>query len=174
MCRSLSGVRVILRLVSHTWGRPVREADAGWVVVDVETSGFHPRNARVLSVAALALDAQGNVEHSVVSLLNPGVDPGPTHVHGLTSEMLEDQPTFADIADDLAALMHGRTLVAHNAAFKAWPICSNQRLLIGSNIDVEHTFWYVLTAECNMNLMRPFSDRVVAAFVCSWVYFVAS
>ena len=61
MCRSLSGVRAILRLVSHTWGRPVSEADAGWVVVDVETSGFHPRNARVLSVAALALDAQGNV-----------------------------------------------------------------------------------------------------------------
>jgi DNA polymerase-3 subunit epsilon len=31
--------------------------------------------------------------------------------------MLEDQPRFADIADDLAELMHGRTLVAHNAAF---------------------------------------------------------
>jgi len=117
MCRSLSGVHAILTLVSHTWGRPVSEAGDGWVVVDVETSGFRPGHARVLSVAALALDARGNVEHSVVSLLNPGVDPGPTHVHGLTSEMLEDQPVFADVADDLAELMHGRTLVAHNAAF---------------------------------------------------------
>jgi len=103
--------------VSNTWGRPVREADDGWVVVDVETSGFSPAHARVLSVAALALDADGNVEHSVVSLVNPGVDPGPTHVHGITTEMLEDQPTFADIARDLADLMHGRTLVAHNAGF---------------------------------------------------------
>lgn len=117
MCRWLSGVRAILGLVSHTWGRPVSEADNGWVVVDVETSGFRPGHARVLSVAALALDSAGNVEHSVVSLLNPGVDPGPTHVHGLTSEMLEDQPKFADIAHDLAELVHGRTLVAHNAAF---------------------------------------------------------
>ena len=117
MCRWLSGVRVILTVVSHTWGRPVSEANDGWVVVDVETSGFRPRHARVLSVAALALDPEGNVEYSVVSLLNPGVDPGPTHVHGLTSEMLEDQPRFVDIADDLAELMHGRTLVAHNAAF---------------------------------------------------------
>jgi len=117
MCPSLSGAHAILRIVNHTWGRPAREANDGWVVVDVETSGFRPRQARVLSVAALALDPAGNVEHSVVSLLNPGVDPGPTHVHGLTSEMLEDQPRFADIADDLAELMHGRTLVAHNAAF---------------------------------------------------------
>lgn len=103
--------------MSHTWGRPARAADDGWVVVDVETSGFRPGQARVLSIAALALDPDGNVEHSVVSLLNPGVDPGPTHVHGLTAEMLEDQPTFADIAADVAELMHGRTLVAHNAPF---------------------------------------------------------
>jgi DNA polymerase-3 subunit epsilon len=117
MCAGLSGPRAILTVVSHTWGRPADDLRDGWVVVDVETSGFRPSHARVLSVAALALDADGNVEHSVVSLLNPGVDPGPTHVHGITAEMLEDQPTFADIADALAELMHGRTLVAHNAPF---------------------------------------------------------
>ena len=113
----LSGVRAILTSVSHTWGRPAGGDTDGWVVVDVETSGFRPGHARVLSIAALALDPDGRVEHSVVSLLNPGVDPGPTHVHGLTSEMLEDQPTFADIAAEVAELMHGRTLVAHNAPF---------------------------------------------------------
>ena len=83
----------------------------------METSGFRPGQARVLSVAALALDGAGNVEQSVVSLVNPGVDPGHTHIHGITPEMLEDQPVFAEIASDLADLMHGRTLVAHNAAF---------------------------------------------------------
>jgi DNA polymerase-3 subunit epsilon len=45
------------------------------------------------------------------------VDPGPTHVHGLTAAMLEDQPQFADIADDVVKLLDGRTLVAHNVAF---------------------------------------------------------
>ncbi|MBI2699769.1 DEDDh family exonuclease [Mycobacterium sp.] len=99
------------------WGRPAREPDAGWAVIDVETSGFRPGQARIISVAALGLDADGRVEQSVVSLLNPGVDPGPTHVHGLTSAMLEDQPQFADIVDDLVHLLRGRTLVAHNVAF---------------------------------------------------------
>src|SRR6201984_2602987 len=99
------------------WGSPVAEHDAGWVVLDVETSGFRPGYARVISLAALALDADGFIEHSVASLLNPGVDPGPTHVHGLTAEMLADQPTFADIADELMDVLKGRTLVAHNVGF---------------------------------------------------------
>jgi len=105
------------KLAETPWGRPVAEHDSGWVVLDVETTGFRPGHARVISLAALALDAGGAVDRSVVSLLNPGVDPGPTHVHGLTAGMLADQPTFADIADDLLDVLKGRTLVAHNVAF---------------------------------------------------------
>src|ERR1700744_2790855 len=99
------------------WGRPCTEPDAGWAVIDVETSGFRPGSASVISLAVLALDAEGHVERSVVSLLNPGVDPGPTHIHGLTAEMLEDQPQFSEIVGDVVELVRGRTLVAHNVAF---------------------------------------------------------
>lgn len=100
-----------------SWGRPASEADAGWAVIDVETSGFRPGQARIISLAVLGLDADGRVEQSVVSLLNPGVDPGPTHVHGLTAAMLEDQPQFTDIVADVVQVLRGRTLVAHNVAF---------------------------------------------------------
>jgi DNA polymerase III subunit epsilon len=103
--------------VSQTWGRPAAEPGAGWAVVDVETSGFRPGQARIVSLAALALGDDANVERSVSTLLNPGVDPGPTHVHGLTAEMLADQPCFADIACDLIEVLRGRTLVAHNVGF---------------------------------------------------------
>lgn len=71
----------------------------------------------MLSLAALALDADGRIEKSVSHLVNPGTDPGPTHVHGLTAEMLAGQPQFADVVDEVAALLAGRTLVAHNVAF---------------------------------------------------------
>lgn len=100
-----------------SWGRPASEPDGGWAVIDVETSGFRPGQARVISLAVLGLDGDGRVEQSVVSLLNPGVDPGPTHVHGLTAAMLEDQPQFADVVDDVIKVLDGRTLVAHNVAF---------------------------------------------------------
>jgi DNA polymerase-3 subunit epsilon len=103
--------------MTTVWGRPATEAPTGWAVVDVETSGFRPGHARVLSIAALALDSGGRVEQSVVSLLNPGIDPGPTHVHGLTAAMLAGQPQFADVVGDVMAVLAGRTMVAHNVAF---------------------------------------------------------
>lgn len=114
---AMSVRRAILQSMGTAWGRPAAEPGAGWAVIDVETSGFRPGDARIISLAALGLDADGRVEQSVVSLLNPGVDPGPTHVHGLTAAMLEDQPQFADIACDVFELLRGRTLVAHNVAF---------------------------------------------------------
>lgn len=88
-----------------------------FVVVDVETSGFDPGAARVLSLAALAVSAGGTVEDSMHTLLDPGVDPGPTDIHGLTAPMLAGHPDFADITADLAAILRGRILVAHNAGF---------------------------------------------------------
>lgn len=99
------------------WGRPAAEAGAGWAVVDVETTGFRPGQARVISLAALAVGDDGNVEHSVATLLDPGVDPGPTHIHGLTAQMLAGQPQFADVVDELGDVLRGRTLVAHNVGF---------------------------------------------------------
>ncbi|HMZ15877.1 MAG TPA: exonuclease domain-containing protein, partial [Mycobacterium sp.] len=132
--------------MSQSWGRPASASGDGWVVVDVETSGFRPGHARIISLAALALDAQGNVEHSVVSLLNPGVDPGPTHVHGLTAEMLEDQPTFAEIADEVIELLHGRTLVAHNVAFD-YAFLTTEAELAGTALPID-------TVMCTVELAR--------------------
>ena len=82
----------------------------------METSGTEPDHCRVISVAAVAVDAAGTIENAVVSLLDPGVDPVPTNIHGLTRQMLASQPRYADIAADLAAILRGRTLVAHNVA----------------------------------------------------------
>jgi DNA polymerase III subunit epsilon len=132
--------------VRNSWGRPATEPGDGWAVVDVETSGFHPNQARVISVAALALDADGHVEHSVVSLLNPGVDPGPTHVHGLTAEMLEDQPTFAEIAGDLIDLLRGRTLVAHNVGF--------DYAFLAAEAELAEVVLPIDTAMCTVELSR--------------------
>lgn len=132
--------------MTQSWGRPATEPGDGWAVIDVETSGFHPGQARVISIAALALDAEGRVEESVVSLLNPGVDPGPTHVHGLTREMLEDQPTFSEIAGDLIELLRGRTLVAHNAAFDYG--------FLAAEADLTETVLPVDTVMCTVELVR--------------------
>lgn len=91
--------------------------DHRWVVVDVETSGVRPNAHRVLSVAALVLREDGSVEREFSTLVDPGCDPGPVHVHNLTRERLAGAPRFEDIAAELSALLDGATLVAHNASF---------------------------------------------------------
>ncbi|KAA0918042.1 exonuclease domain-containing protein [Dietzia sp. ANT_WB102] len=91
----------------------------GWVVVDVETSGMTPAVDRVLSVAAVVIDDDGEVVEEFTTLLNPGVDPGPVHIHGLTPALLAGKPRFADMASELDRVLDGRTVVAHNATFDA-------------------------------------------------------
>lgn len=122
--------------MSGSWGRPAAEPGTGWAVVDVETSGFRPGQARVVSVAALAVADDGNVERSVSSLLNPGVDPGPTHVHGLTAEMLEGQPCFGDVVDELIEVLRGRTLVAHNVGFD-YSFLAAEAEMVGAELPID-------------------------------------
>lgn len=99
-----------------------------------------------MSVAALALGDDGNVEGSFSSLLNPGVDPGPTHVHGLTTEMLEGQPTFGDIIGELNGVLEGRTLVAHNVGFD-YSFLAAEAELIDAELPID-------TVMCTVELAR--------------------
>ncbi|WEH43090.1 TerD family protein [Streptomyces sp. AM 2-1-1] len=88
-----------------------------WALVDVETSGLRPGRDRVLSLAVVTLDGHGRRTGEFSTLLDPGCDPGPVHVHGLTRARLAGAPTFEQIAPQVGALLGGRVLVAHNAQF---------------------------------------------------------
>jgi DNA polymerase III subunit epsilon len=100
----------------------------------------------MVSIAALALGDDGNVEQSLYTLLNPGVDPGPTHVHGLTAEMLEGQPCFGDVVSDLIELIRGRTLVAHNVGFD-YSFMAAEAEMVGAALPID-------TAMCTVELSR--------------------
>ena len=100
----------------------------------------------MVSIAALALGDDGNVEQSLYTLLNPGVDPGPTHVHGLTAEMLEGQPCFGDVVSDLIELIRGRTLVAHNVGFD-YSFLAAEAEMVGAALPID-------TAMCTVELSR--------------------
>ncbi|MEU8794563.1 DEDDh family exonuclease [Streptomyces sp. NPDC048643] len=94
-----------------------RSAATGWAIVDVETSGLRPYEHRVLSVAVLTLDPSGELVEEFSTLLDPGCDPGPVHIHGLTPQRLRGAPVFEEVADHIGTLLAGRVMVAHNAQF---------------------------------------------------------
>ncbi|MFB7756430.1 TerD family protein [Streptomyces sp. NPDC056121] len=88
-----------------------------WALVDVETSGLIPRRDRVLSVAVVTIGPDGEQTGKFSTLLDPGCDPGPVEVHGLTAERLRGAPTFDQVAERIGVMLQDRILVAHNAQF---------------------------------------------------------
>ncbi|MEU1004238.1 TerD family protein [Streptomyces tibetensis] len=95
----------------------LRDYAHDWAVVDVETSGLVARRDRVLSLAVVVLGPDGEQTDEFSTLLDPGCDPGPVHVHGLTAERLRGAPGFGRVAPRIAAMLRDRVLVAHNAQF---------------------------------------------------------
>jgi DNA polymerase III subunit epsilon len=95
----------------------LRDYALDWAVVDVETSGLVARRDRVLSVAVVTLGPDGEQTGEFSTLLNPGCDPGPVHVHGLTVDRLRGAPTFDQVAGQIGAMLQDRVFVAHNAQF---------------------------------------------------------
>lgn len=93
---------------------------AGYTCIDFETTGLFPtRHDRVVEVGVVFVDESGQVEGEWSTLVNPGRDVGPTHLHGITAREVLRAPTFADIAPLLLRSVAGRTVVAHNAPFDA-------------------------------------------------------
>lgn len=88
--------------------------DRGFAVVDVETTGFSPERDRIVEVAVVLLDPFGRQTRAFDTLVDPGRDPGPTHIHRITASMLEGSPSFTAIHPYLAQQLSGRVLVGHN------------------------------------------------------------
>jgi DNA polymerase-3 subunit epsilon len=89
-----------------------------YAVIDLETTGLRPtRHDRIVEIAIVHVDGEGRVEREWCTLVNPGRDLGPQHIHGVTAAEARRAPTFGRIAGAIAALLCGRVVVAHNLAF---------------------------------------------------------
>lgn len=92
--------------------------ETSFVVVDVETTGLSPRQgARVVEIALVEVSTAGEIVDTWSTLLDPDVDTGPVHVHGISNAQVSGAPHFADVIDEVASRLSGKILVAHNAPF---------------------------------------------------------
>jgi DNA polymerase-3 subunit epsilon len=99
-------------------GAPGWTADAPLAFVDVETTGGSAAAHRVIEVAVVGARA-GELQFEWRSLVNPGmhIPAGIEALTGIGNDMVEDAPSFEDIAGELASRLEGRLFVAHNARF---------------------------------------------------------
>lgn len=91
-----------------------------FTVFDTETTGLDPQTgARVLELAVVRIDAEGNEIDAWSTLCHPGdgVELGATEIHGITADMLAGAPRFADVVGNFVETVRGSILMAHNAPF---------------------------------------------------------
>ena len=114
-----------MRWLSPWWRRPARDglaldalATAGFVAIDLETTGLDSRRAAVVAVAAIPYVA-GRAGPGHATLVNPGrpIPPASTAIHGITDEMVREAPTIGAVLPALDRLWGGRVLVGHNVGF---------------------------------------------------------
>jgi DNA polymerase III subunit epsilon len=95
--------------------------DAEFIAFDLETTGLHPVAAQIVEIAAVRFRGDGQVLGQFEQLVNPQCDipARVTEIHGITNQMVLDQPTIAralpalvEFLGDTAAVM-----LAHNAGF---------------------------------------------------------
>lgn len=88
-----------------------------FVVMDVETTGLSPKKDRVLELALVRVDQQGEVIDEWSTRFNPEGPVGATHIHGITQRDVERAPLFRDLATMIVPQIAGLPIAAHNARF---------------------------------------------------------
>ncbi len=95
-------------------GKAVRE----YAIVDIETTGGHASACGITDIAIVITDGK-NILERYETLVNPHCFI-PRHIESLTgisNEMVEEAPSFGEIAEDVYRLLYGKVFVAHNVNF---------------------------------------------------------
>jgi len=89
-----------------------------FAVVDIETTGGYAEHHRITEIAIYHHDGK-QITDFFYTLVNPGRKiPGfITGLTGITTAMVEEAPSFEEIAENILHLLEGRVFVAHNAHF---------------------------------------------------------
>ncbi|MFB8385573.1 histone-like nucleoid-structuring protein Lsr2 [Microbacterium sp. NPDC055910] len=88
-----------------------------FAIVDVETTGLSPRQNRIVELAVIRVDGEGNVVDEWSTRFNPEGLVGATHIHGITQADVAGAPLFRDVAARLIPYISGVPIAAHNANF---------------------------------------------------------
>jgi DNA polymerase-3 subunit epsilon len=91
-----------------------------FAIVDIETCGgkFEYRRGHIIEICILVHDGLTVVD-KFSTLINPQcyIAPTYTRISGITNDMVEDAPTFAQVAKKIWEMTDGKIFVAHNVGF---------------------------------------------------------
>ena len=91
-----------------------------FVAIDFETTGLSPNSPhshRVIEIGIVRFSIENGISAEYESVINPQRDIGPFDIHRISAGEALGAPTFAEVASDIARLLNGARLIAHNKNF---------------------------------------------------------
>ena len=89
-----------------------------YTIVDIETTGGTARSHKIIEIAIVTFDGHQIIDE-YSALINPkkNIPPFITSLTGISNDMINDAPTFEEVADTILAKTHDKIFVAHNVNF---------------------------------------------------------
>jgi CBS domain-containing protein len=138
----------MLALLRHL---PLSALDA--VVLDLETTGLHPRSARVVEIGAVVIRDGAVAEQETFQSLVAYADPIPaaaTAIHGIGSADLIGAPAFADAFGQLVNFIADRLVIGHSIGFDL-AVLQNECKLAG----ISFPSWSVIDTRLLAEIAAP-------------------
>ena len=120
--RHYPGIAHLIRISDEglvaDWDAMAPILDVPWVAVDTETTGRQPGEHRIVEIGCVLFE-RGVATQRSSWLLNPEgpIPEDATAVHGITDADVAEQPTFATVAAEVAAVLGRGVPLAYNAEF---------------------------------------------------------
>jgi DNA polymerase-3 subunit epsilon len=95
--------------------------NASFAVVDFETTGLNPETDRIVQLAAIIVNGEGDIVDSFDTIVKPEspaeYQHGAEHIHGITAEQVSSGMPLRDALEKLWSITSGNVFTAHNAPF---------------------------------------------------------
>lgn len=119
---SLSGVKVEERSKNKKTrkhkGKSLIDFPDDYIIIDIETTDFDCFYGEIIEISAKKyIDHRYENEFTTLIKAENPIDQYITELTGITNEMLENKPSFADIAENFMNFIDGYILIGHNVHF---------------------------------------------------------
>ncbi|MFI0460812.1 MAG: exonuclease domain-containing protein [Ilumatobacteraceae bacterium] len=95
--------------------------DVSFAVVDFETTGLNPETDRIVQLAAVIVNGEGDIVDSFDTIVKPEspaeYQHGAEHIHGISAEQVSSGMPLRKALEQLWSINAGHVFTAHNAPF---------------------------------------------------------
>jgi DNA polymerase-3 subunit epsilon len=106
---------------SHSTPSDKSLRNVSFAVVDCETTGVNPETDRILQLAAIVVNGEGEIVETFDTVVKPESPAtythGAEHIHGITEEQVAQGMPLREALEKLWDISDGTLFTAHNAKF---------------------------------------------------------